>query len=250
MADWNPTLYDTRHGFVTSYGSDVLALLDPQPGERILDIGCGTGHHVKALSEAGAQALGIDFSPAMIAAAQAQHPALEFQVASASDFAFEAPFDAVFSNAALHWVTAAEAAVVCIAQALRPGGRFVAEMGGRGNVGGIVNAVQAARAAHGLAPAATNWYFPSISAYSHLLEQHGLELRLAQLFDRPTDLNDGAAGMRTWLTMFGSHLLDDAAPALRDTILSTIETTLRPTLFRDGRWYADYRRLRFVAVKL
>ncbi len=249
MADWNPTLYDSRHAFVSAYGGDVLALLDPQPGERILDIGCGTGHHVQALAAAGALASGIDSSPAMIAAAQAQYPALDFQVASASDFAFAEPFDAIFSNAALHWVTAAEAAVVCIARALRAGGRFVAEMGGRGNVGGIVSAVQAARAAHGYAPAATNWFFPSISVYSGLLERHGLELRLALLIDRPTELSDGAAGLRTWLTMFGSHLLDDVAPELRAEMLSAIETTLRPTLFREGRWYADYRRLRFVAVK-
>ena len=246
---WNPNLYDTAHGFVTSYGADVLTLLDPQAGERILDVGCGTGHHVKTLADGGVEAVGIDSSPAMIAAAQQHYPALRFAVADASDFAFEAPFDAVFSNAALHWVMAAEASVVCIAKSLRDGGRFVAEMGGAGNIAAIVAAVQRSRVAHGYAPIATNWYFPSIATYTTLLEKHGLEAQLAVLINRPTPLNEGENGLRTWLTMFGASLLHDIAPDQQAALVDDIEATLRPTLFRDGVWYADYRRLRFVAIK-
>jgi trans-aconitate methyltransferase len=246
---WNASQYDQSHSYVTSYGQDVLALLNPQAGERILDVGCGTGHHVRALADAGVTAVGIDASPAMIAAARERYPGLQFEVADASDFVFDRLFDAVYSNAALHWVTAADAAAGCIARALRPGGRFVAELGGSGNIGAIVGAVQAARGRAGAAPAASPWFFPTVGEYAALLEKNGLEVRLAMLFDRPTELADGEQGLRGWLAMFGARLLDDLDPAAQEAVLADVEQALRPTLWRGGSWYADYRRLRVVAHK-
>ncbi|MGH6628953.1 MAG: class I SAM-dependent methyltransferase [Burkholderiales bacterium] len=128
---WDSSLYDDKHSFVTKYGEGVLELLAPQPGERILDVGCGTGHLTQLIAGAGAQVTGMDNSAEMIATARAGHPDLRFVVGDAADFFFDEPFDAVFSNAALHWVHRAEEAVICMSRALKPGGRFVVEFGGK-----------------------------------------------------------------------------------------------------------------------
>src|SRR5215475_211624 len=124
---WDATLYDGSHGFVHRLGAGVVELLDPKPGERVLDVGCGTGHLTKKIADAGATALGVDASAAMIAEARRNFPDLRFEIASATEMRFQQPFDAVFSNAALHWVRPPEAAVARMYEALRPGGRFVIE---------------------------------------------------------------------------------------------------------------------------
>jgi trans-aconitate methyltransferase len=129
MADsqrWDPQLYDSKHSFVTHFGGDLLPLLDPQPGDRILDLGCGTGHLSAQIAASGAAVVGIDHSPDMIAQAQATYPDLTFIEADAANFTFEQPFDAVFSNAALHWIPTPERVIACVWQALKPGGRFSA----------------------------------------------------------------------------------------------------------------------------
>jgi trans-aconitate methyltransferase len=246
---WNPSLYDQNHAFVSRYGLELLTLLDPHPGETILDIGCGTGHLTRAIAEMGAHVVGLDYSPQMIAAARNTYPDIEWVEASASDFSFDTPFDAVFSNAALHWVRDAEQAIVCIAHALKPGGRLVAELGGKGNVATIISTIQqllwettAQQREHG-------WYYPSIGEYAPLLERHGLLVRSARLFDRPTPLDDGKAGLRNWIAMFCSALFDGVPDKEREHIVQQAEQRLRATLFHDGHWYADYRRLRVVAFK-
>lgn len=246
---WNAALYDRKHAFVFEYGKDVLSLLTPKPGERILDVGCGTGHLTKSIADAGAAVVGIDSSAEMIAKAKESYPDIAFQVADARDFAFPEPFDAVFSNAALHWVLEPERAVVSMANALRPGGRFVIEMGGKGNVGRILTALETAmRALAGVEVSARN-YFPSIGEYTPLLEKHGLDIEQAWLFDRPTPLDDGENGVRNWLTMFRGSVFDGLSDDLKEAVLSSVETTLHPELFADGNWTADYRRLRITARK-
>lgn len=128
---WDPALYDNKHGFVWKSGADLVARLSPQQGERIVDLGCGTGHLTAQMAASGAEVVGLDADPEMIAQARANYPDLRFEIADARDFHLPAPFDAVFSNAALHWVTEPERPIACIARALKPGGRFIAEFGER-----------------------------------------------------------------------------------------------------------------------
>ena len=226
----------------------MLDLLQPQPGELILDLGCGTGHLTSQLAQAGARVIGLDESAQMLATARQQYPQLEFLQADARDFSLPEPCDAVFSNAVLHWVKPAAAAAACIARALKPGGRFVAEFGGQGNVANIVDAVQAVVTRYTHITVQHPWYYPSIGAYATLLEAQGLEVRQAFLFDRPTPL-EGADGMRNWLAMFAGSMLAELPAAARETALGEIEARLRVSNFRADTWYADYRRLRVVAVR-
>src|SRR5688572_11002406 len=130
---WSPQLYEGQHSFVWKYGADLLPLLAPQPGERIIDLGCGTGRLTAQIAESGAEVIGVDRSPEMIGQARQNFPKLRFLLADIASFESPEPADAVFSNAALHWVTDAEAAARNVARSLRPGGRFVAEFGGKRN---------------------------------------------------------------------------------------------------------------------
>jgi trans-aconitate methyltransferase len=245
---WDAGLYDSKHAFVWKYGASLIELLAPRPGERILDLGCGTGHLTAKIAEAGATVVGMDRSGEMLTPARAAYPHLEFVEGDARDFHFDLPFDAVFSNATLHWVSPPEAVVRCVAAALKSGGRFVAEFGGRGNVKSLLAALQAALRRLGLRWEGPPWYYPSIAEYAGLLEAGGLEVRSASLFDRPTPL-DGETGLREWVRMFRRGVLEDVPAERREEFLRTVEEEARGELFRDGRWFADYRRLRVVAVR-
>ncbi|MES1261644.1 MAG: methyltransferase domain-containing protein [Acidobacteriota bacterium] len=245
---WDSSLYDDRHSFVWKAGSDLLDLLDPQKGERVLDIGCGTGHLTAQIAERGAEVIGLDSSLSMVAQARQNFPKLKFQLADVRDFHVDQPFDAVFSNAALHWVREAEAAIECMARALKPGGRLVLEMGGRGNIACLASGTEAVLREAGYRPRHT-WYFPAIGEYATLLEKHGFEVRLAQNFARPTQLEHPERGLREWLEMFGGAWFKDVPKEQRADLERAIEDRLRPELWRDGSWFADYRRLRVVAEK-
>lgn len=245
--DWNATLYDQNHAFVFDYGKSLISLLDAHPGEFILDLGCGTGHLTRAITETGAHAVGIDSSAAMIEQARALYPGITFLVADARTFSFPNHFDAIFSNAALHWVPEAEQVVEQIVQSLKPGGRLVVEMGAKGNVLTITTALQQAIWEVVHIKVDTGWYFPSVSEYSTLLERHGLEVRLAVLFDRPTKLDQGEQGLRNWLGMFAPRMLQRVPQEARQQVLARAEEKMRPSLYRDGHWVADYRRLRLIA---
>jgi len=250
-AIWNAGLYDAKHSFVWEYGGDLISLLAPKSGERILDIGCGTGHLTAKIAEAGAQVVGVDRQLSMIAAARQAYPDLRFEVADARELPFEAIFDAVFSNAALHWIHQPELVIRNIWKALQPRGRFVAELGGKGNVHKLKCAMdQALAELRGPGFEEINpWYFPSVSEYASLLETHGFVVRFITLFDRPTLLADGEAGLRNWITMFCAAYLEALQPESRESFLRRVENLLRPELFRNGQWCADYRRLRVVALK-
>ena len=163
-------------------------------------------------SPARRQVVGVKKSPEMIQQARAKYPSLKFEVMDAREIAFAEPFDAVFSNATLHWIKEPERAVAGIARALRPEGRFVAEFGGKGNVAGLTVATELAWHKVGLPGRAPSpWYYPSVGEYSTLLEKHGLEADVANLFDRPTALEDGARGLHNWLEMFGGAFLEQVA---------------------------------------
>ncbi len=242
---WDAELYESAHAFVWNAGASLIGLLNPQPGETVLDVGCGTGQLTAQIAESGASIIGLDSSPPMIGQARQNYPKLKFVLGDVRDFTLPEPVDAVFSNAALHWVPEADAAASCIARALKPGGRFVVELGGKGNVAQILEALRPVLEQRDL-PADPGNYFPSIGEYSAVLERNGFEVRSALLFDRPTPL-EGDTGMRNWLMMFHSRLIPDEQ---RNDILAETESRLRPTHYRDQKWTADYRRLRVVAVKL
>ena len=253
-AGWDPDRYDGDHAFVYEYGEDVVGLLGPSAGERILDLGCGTGHLTAEIAASGAEVVGMDSSAEMLETARAEHPDLTFVQGDAQDFGLgdpldvEEPFDAVFSNATLHWMDDPEAAFESVAGVLRPGGRFVGEFGGRGNVAAIVGAVSAELESRGH-EVENPWYFPSVGEFASSIEGLGFEVRRAELFDRPTELEGGDDGLRSWLAMFGDSLLAPVEGEEQEAVLEAVEDRLRPTQFVDGVWVADYRRLRFVSVR-
>jgi trans-aconitate methyltransferase len=235
---WDATRYQARHSYVFAYGESLIDMLAPQAGERILDLGCGSGQLTAKIAESGAEVRGIDSSEQMIAEARSNVPASKFEVADAANFKLDTRVDAVFSNAVLHWVKDADGVAESITRVLRPGGRFVVEMGGKGNVQGIIDALREVAG-----PVETPWYFPSVGEYTSLLERHGFEVSFATLFDRPTQV-EGEDGLEDWLAMFGGSMLgQDSGVHLRRAIANR----LRPKMFRDGCWTLDYRRLRVIA---
>jgi len=241
--DWNADLYQSSHSFVWEYGRDLLGLLAPKSGERILDVGCGTGQLTAEIAQAGATTVGVDQSASMIAQARGNFPSLQFEVQDVCGLPYHEEFDAVFSNAVLHWVKRAEEAAAAMSRALKLGGRLVLEMGGFGNNREMLKALSEALGSEAEYP----WYYPSIGEYTALLERHQLEPVFATLFDRPTKLEGGAKGLANWFTMFGGKL----TPKLQQPdFMAQVEAFAAPNLLRDGIWFADYRRLRVVARKL
>jgi trans-aconitate methyltransferase len=232
---WDTERYQSRHSYVFAYGEGLVEMLEPCAGERILDLGCGSGQLTAKIAESGATTIGLDQSREMIAEARRNFPSLKFDVADAANFTVDAPVDAVFSNAVLHWVKDADGAAQSVARSLRKGGRFVLEMGGSGNTQAVIEALREV-----LGPVETPWYFPSVGEYTSLLERHGFEIAFATLFDRPTRV-EGEEGLEDWLVMFGSSMLP-TADARRE-----VAERLRPKMFRDGGWVLDYRRLRVIA---
>ena len=251
VGGWDAKLYDDKHSFVFKYGEDLVHLLDPKLGERILDIGCGTGYLTNLIAESGAHVTGIDNSIEMIDKAKSEYPDIDFKVLSATDFHFEKKFDAIFSNAALHWVLEKEKAIDCMHQNLNPNGRLIIEMGGKGNVKSIINAMKNALIKFGEQEKAkiNIWYFPSLSEYTSLLETKGFRVTYAAHYDRETELKDSVNGIKDWIKMFGSSFLKNIDENIADKLLTEIQDSLRATNFRDGKWYADYKRLRVVAIK-
>jgi trans-aconitate 2-methyltransferase len=228
----------------------VVELLAAKPGERILDLGCGTGTLTAEIAGSRAQIVGVDRSPEMIDQARKKFPELHFEVCDARSLKFSAQFDAVFSNAALHWIPEAARVVEGVSRALKPGGRFVAEFGGKGNVSNVVAALETALTQLGVSPAGADiWYYPSIPEYATLLEQHGLEVNEAVLFQRPTKLEDGERGLATWITMFCGSYLERVPESKRDEFVRAAENAARPTLWESDHWELDYRRLRIAATK-
>lgn len=245
---WDAKLYDQTHDYVWQMGAGVIELLAPQPDETILDLGCGTGHLSAQIAASGARVVGFDASIEMLETARNSFPDLDFRVADARDFRFEERFDATFSNAALHWIHEPELVIERVFHHLKPGGRFVAEMGGKGNVAALESALRDAALALGL-PAFEDFnYFPSIGEYTTLLEAGGFEVSFATHFDRPTPL-DGPRGARNWMIQFRGAYLEKLESAAREAVLDEAEKRARPLLWKDGAWFADYRRLRFVARK-
>ena len=243
---WDPDRYARNARFVADLGAPLLDLLDPQPGEAVLGLGCGDGALTERLVAAGARVVGVDASAEQVAAAQAR--GLDARQADGGALDFEAEFDAVFSNAALHWMLDPDAVIAGVARALKPGGRFIGEMGGEGNVSRIIAALSAALERRGLdSKAANRWYFPSPAAYRERLEAGGFEVSSIELIPRPTPLPSEMAG---WLETFAESYLKRVPAAEEPRLLAEVSEALRPELCdAEGRWSADYVRLRFAAKK-
>jgi trans-aconitate methyltransferase len=248
---WDPRTYDTAAAYVSAYGSDLVTLLAPCKGETVLDLGCGTGTLTAKIAQMGAAVIGLDSSPEMIRLAQEQYPQLQFRVGAGQDFALAEPVDAVFSNAALHWMKPPESVIRSVAAALKPGGRFVAELGGKGNVSVAVKALYQAMAEVGVkAPEQCNpWFFPSVAEYAGLLEASGFRVRLMQHYDRPTPLHDCEHGLADWLGLFAGSFLAAVPDSVRRKMVDRVMTLTEPELLRAGTWYVDYVRLAFIAER-
>jgi len=243
---WDAAAYAATGRFVADLAGGAVALLAPQPGEAILDLGCGDGALTERIAATGAVVTGADVSPAMVAAARAR--GLNVDEVSADAMRYQGEFDAVFSNAALHWMPDAQAVIAAVYRALKSDGRFVAEMGGQGNIAAIRTALQAVLARFGIdAEAAAASFYPSPAHYRRLLEAGGFTVRSIELIPRPTPL---PAGMEGWLNTFRNGVLDLLTPEHRAKAVAETVALLRPMLAdADSNWTADYVRLRFWAVR-
>jgi SAM-dependent methyltransferase len=243
---WDPDAYGRNGAFVHGLAGGVVEWLAAQPGERILDLGCGDGQLTTRLQTTGAEVVGVDASEPMVAAARARGIAADQANAESLPYA-DASFDAVFSNAALHWVRNHDAMMAEVHRVLKPGGRFVAEMGGHGNVAAIRVALIAVLERHGFGGAEDGVnYYPTPDAYTRRLERHGFVAERMALIPRPTPLE--TSGMAGWLRTFRSGVLDQL-PEVQSTAVVEECCSLLAQALRDenGNWTADYVRLRFVA---
>lgn len=240
---WDPHRYQCEAGFVARLGEPLLALLAPRSGERVLDVGCGDGSLSARLAAAGCVLVGIDSSAAQVAAARER--GLDARVVDAQHLPFANEFDAVFTNAALHWMPAQDRVLAGVRRALKPGGRFVGELGGAGNVASLVAALEAELAALGIAQTGLNpWTFPAPDAFHAALTQAGFVVDHLVHFERPTRFERDVAD---WLTLMAQDFLAPVPVDRQPAFLAAVTARLRPILFRDGVWMLDYVRLRFAA---
>ncbi|NLR57107.1 methyltransferase domain-containing protein [Chitinophaga polysaccharea] len=250
MADqWNAELYKEKHAFVFEYGNSLIDWLQPQAGEQILDLGCGTGELTAQLAQCGAEVTGIDASAAMIQSAHAHFPDIHFEVADATTFVLPTAFDGIFSNATLHWVQEKEKAIARMYAQLKKGGRLAIEMGGKGNVESILAALEKAMQQRGYSYAPF-WYFPSPAEYTTLLEKAGFRVDRVHFFDRPSKLVNPETGISDWLEMFGQHFFATVPETDKMAILAQVQQEVAGQLTKDNALYADYVRLRVAATKI
>ena len=248
---WDAEKYAGDFAFVHRYGLDVAALMETQPGGSVLDLGCGNGALTDFFVKNGYRALGLDSSREQLSIARREYQGITFIEGDAADFALPEPVDAVFSNAVLHWIDEKRQpdTLRCVYNALKRGGEFVLEMGGHGNNAFIHGALSRNFARLGY-EYKMPFYFPTVGEYAGLLEEAGFLVRYAHLFDRPTELS-GRDGLADWIRMFVKTPFE-AVPdeAERAEIISDTAESLKDVLFRDGKWYSDYVRLRMRAVRL
>ncbi len=239
---WSPASYAANARFVSDLGEPVVDWLAPETGENILDLGCGDGALTRRIAERGAGVVGVDASSSMVAAAR--EAGVDARVMDGEALSFDAAFDGVFSNAAMHWMIDPGAVLDGVRRALRRGGRFVGELGAAGNVATITQAIDCSLAARGIErPHA--WFFPTPAQWSSLLEDNGFIIEWLHRFPRPTPVPNGLEG---WLRTFGHDCFDQVPPGQRDAVIAEVMERARASLCDDdGNWTLDYVRLRFAA---
>jgi SAM-dependent methyltransferase len=243
---WNPDSYAKNARFVSDLGAALLELLAPKSAELILDLGCGDGALTEKIAGAGAAVFGVDASLAQLQAARRR--GLAVAAMDGHRLALKANFDAVFSNAALHWMKQPEGVVEGVARALKPGGRFVGEFGGKGNVEKIRTALHAALRKRGIDPWSVDpWYYASPEEYTQVLERFGFTVGFIELIPRPTKLPGDISG---WLEVFAQPFGQSVRETERKDFLEEVRRDLEPRLHDgQGNWFADYVRMRFHATR-
>lgn len=243
---WNAKKYIDNASFVANHGNPVVDLLAPTKGEKILDLGCGDGALTSQIETCGAHVHGVDASPSMVDSAI--NRGLSAEVGSGDSLTFKNEFDAVFSNAALHWMVDYESVIGCVYAALKPNGRFIGEFGGEGNVHSLVQAMEKVFSGNDAFGMFVNpWFFPTAEFYKAQLEKVGFKVNYIELIPRPTPLTSGVS---EWLKLFANGIVSDLTEDQKNTFLEKVETLVKPDLFKGGEWVADYVRLRFSATKV
>lgn len=247
LQDWNATEYKQHASFVPSLASGVMELLNPRQGERVLDIGCGDGTLTSEIQYKGCLVTGIDASPDMVESTRSR--GIDAGVLDGHDIDYDNEFDAVFSNAALHWLTSPDKVIAGVYRALKPNGRFVAEFGGDGNIAALLAAMQAVfQENNDFGEFRHPWYFPTARDYCLKLEEAGFVVRYIELLPRPTPLT---SGVTKWLEIFAAGITCRLIAEQKDRFLLLVKERLIPVLYSEKQgWVADYVRLRFEAIKL
>ena len=249
---WQSDHYDNKLDFVSELGKGVVELLAPTCDEKILDLGCGTGELAHLIARSGAIVSGMDLSESMIKTAKEKYPHINFLVGNGENFQLTEQVDAVFSNAALHWMTNPRNVLECVWNTLKNEGRFVAEFGGKGNVETVIQAIsKVLDKDYSIDASKLNpWYFPSIAEYSTLLEQQGFHVVYAIHFERPTRMKDGEQGLSHWLKGFADNFFRSFTSAEKEKVIDKICAEARNELFEnEDCWYVDYKRIRIIAIK-
>ncbi len=251
MIIWNSKLYDDKHRFVYQYGESLLEILNPAEGEYILDLGCGTGSLTDQIAQKKAGVLGVDASEDMILKARENYPDIDFQVQAAENMHYVNRFDAVFSNAVFHWLEDPEKAMRNIYTSLKGKGRLIAEFGGKDNVKAMVDTLKEnlIRTGHSENAQIDFWYFPSVAEYATLLEKTGFRISWIQYYDRPTELTDALTGIKDWFRMFGEYFFRGMTAEETEQVLELTQRQYATLHTDNGKLFADYKRLRVVAVK-
>ena len=248
---WDANKYTSDFSFVHQYGNGVIDMISADKNSTVLDLGCGNGALSKTLQDKGFIVKGIDASMELLDIAKKNYPDIEFIQADAADFSLPEPVDVVFSNAVFHWIDKElqEDMLKCVHNALKDNGQFVFEFGGYGNnqiIHGALAKIFSDRNYTYKMP----FYFPTIGEYSTLLENTGFRVIYAVLFDRPTELK-GENGLKDWINMFVKSpfsIIENTEE--KEMVIDKAVDDLRGELYNDGKWYADYVRIRMKAIKL
>ncbi len=246
---WKSNLYDNSQGFVSEYGKDLIQYIPKDENLKILDLGCGTGDLTYQISELCSKNInGSDFSNEMIIKAKEKYSNIDFSVCDACSLPYDNEYDIIFSNAVFHWISDQNKLHQSIYKSLKKDGILICEFGGYKNIDKITQSYQ--KAVQTLNDSYTSpFYFPSIEEHTKILENNGFHIELIYDFDRPTPLPNEELGLRNWINQFFSSHLSKFTIENQDSILNLIEADLKPTMYIDGKWIADYRRLRVVAIK-
>ncbi len=244
--DWDAKKYHKHADFVSNLAMPVVELLNPQKGEKILDVGCGEGTLALEIEKSGAKVIAVDLSEDMVL--KSKEKGLEAYMMSATDLRFEQTFDAIFSNATLHWVLTPDEALKQMYKVLKPKGRIIAEFGGENNIKHLLHAIKAVFEKHPKYGAFNNpWYFPAKDTYKALLEACGFEVIMIETIVRPTKIDD----ITHWLDVFANGIIKHLTPKQQAQFKTEVKTLLKPLLYsKEEGWVIDYERLRFKAIKV